>query len=432
MVGHKKLAYVLLFFLFCGFLVWISPKAYKKAKSLRATSFVYQAEKAMAAGDKQLALERLLLAHKMAPTEEAVIRGFARHYFLENNSKNIFLWIELVNRNKNSTQDWEGLFYSAIKGENKRLAYRAIQGFKAAEPKNEKVKVLECRLLLEDKRYNLAVVVARSITDLSKINENDLLFVYEILLNGTGEEQKKSLIWLENEILKDDISGLSAAVILSRYNFKRGVFNQILIKRLQEHPLSSFEFKILAQSFIIQAMPSGNLEKRKAWEAFAEELNDKDRYYLVRWFLNNGRLDLAQGLIKDKEIFQTKSVAGIYVDILGAERKWEDLVLFLKDKKNPLDDFLIKLYLCRAYFELGQKELYELQWNLLLYTPRLSPDAFSYIANYAAVLGWDEKVKEVCKILMSNSQTKHLGSNALKMLEWRRAQSKENEKISGH
>jgi len=119
--------------------------------------------------------------------------------------------------------------------------------------------------------------------------------------------------------------------------------------------------------------------------------------------------------------------ARIYLDILGARNERSELRLFLLEAEDALPENIRLLYLCRANYELGDAKADDLHWRMALAASRSSTDALSAMANYAAVMRWDDKAREICAILVENPQTEGLGVNGLLMLAYQLKEQKEIE-----
>ena len=97
------------------------------------------------------------------------------------------------------------------------------------------------------------------------------------------------------------------------------------------------------------------------------------------------------------------------------------------EAEDALPENIRLLYLCRANYELGDAKADDLHWRMALAASRSSTDALSAMANYAAVMRWDDKAREICAILVENPQTEGLGLNGLLMLAYQLKEQKEIE-----
>jgi hypothetical protein len=424
-----SLAFVFLIALLVLLTVKVLPRAYQKTRDWRAESFAYQAEKAMGEGHPRLAHEKLQLAQRMSPKHPRVLRAMARYKFLQGDPRALALWIELVNRYRESGENWEGLFLSAMQAGNKKLAYRAIEGFKTAEPGNSKARQFECRLLVSDGRYDLAVFLAKQLVMEINQPKEVLLFAHEVLLSGTQEDRQTALAWLWKTTASEEMMGLSAAVVLARARDRSVAETDSLSSRLRTHPLSGFSHQLLAESLQLSGKAMSEEDRKQAWNDFGKQQKDADRHLLIRWLLNNKQADVAESLLGKKEVLSNSVAAQLNVDILGAGKRWEQLRDFLLLEEVPLAEFQRRLFLSRVCHELGDIKGSQLQWRLALAASGASPENLSAMANYAAVMHWDERAREVCTLLMENAATESLGLNGLLMLAYQRGNNAEVEAL---
>ncbi len=376
-------------------LVLASPFFWKKGREARARSLAGQAETAMGAGDRRTAHERLGAAVRLAPYDSSVVRAMARYDFLQRDPRSLSLWIRLVERNRNSAQDWEGLLQSALQAGDRVLAYRALEGFRKAAPEeSRKFKRYQSRILMAWDKKSAAADVAESLVREGKEDPAYLLFAHELMLQGSADQQDTALRWLWQKAGQTDQGGLSAQIILARTPGLTPAEIKNLVELLRSHPQSDWEARVLAEALEIKQGVRGPAVT--AWNQFAQGLETNDRHRTARWLASVGRAADAVGMVSEAEARKDRDVFFTYLDILGAEGKWGDMLVFLEDRPPFLPETLHQAYRTRAAEKLGRKDLEEQYWRLALAAARRDAQALIHLANYAAVLGWQERSRGLC------------------------------------
>jgi hypothetical protein len=398
-------------------LVLGSPFLWKKGREARARSLAGQAETAMGAGDRRTAHERLRAAVRLAPNDTRVVRAMARYDFLQRDPRSLSLWIRLVERNRNSAQDWEGLIQSALQAGDRVLAYRALEGFRKAAPnETRKFKRYQSRILLAWEKNAAAAGVAASLVREGGEDPAYLLFAHELMLQGSAAQQKEALLWLWQKARETDQGALSAQIILARAPGLTPAEIKNLIELLRTHPQSGWEARVLAEALEIQQ--GGRGPAPAAWKQFAQGLETRDRHRTARWLTSVGRAGDAVGMVGEAEARKDRDVFFTYLDILGAEGKWGDMLVLLEDRPAFLPETLHQAYRTRAAEKLGRKDLEEQYWRLALAAARRDSQALIHLANYAAVIGWKERSRELCREMAALPATELQGLTGL--LNWAR------------
>jgi hypothetical protein len=397
--------------------VLATPLLWKMGREARARSLAGQAETAMGAGDRRTAHERLGAAVRLAPNDSRVIRAMARYDFLQRDPRSLSLWIRLVERDRNSVEDWEGLVQSALQAGDRVLAYRALEGFRKAAPEeSRKFKRYQSRVLLAWEKKTAAADVAESLVREGDDDPAYLLFAHELMLEGSVAQREAALRWLWQKAGQREQGGLSAQIILAR---ARGLtpseINQ-LIKLLRAHPHSGWEARVLAEALEIKQGARG--PAITAWNQFAQGLETKDRHRTARWLASVGRAADAAGMVSEAEARKDREVFFTYLDILGAGGKWGEMLVFLEDRPPFLPETLHQAYRTRAAEKLGRKDLEEQCWRLALAAARRDAQALIHLANYAAVIGWEDRSRELCREMAAVPATELQGLTGL--LNWAR------------
>lgn len=372
------------------------PVVWQEARALRGRSLANKAENAMGAGDRRTAANLLAAATRLAPDDSTVLRALARYDFLQGDPRAISLWIKLVEKDRGSSRDWEGLLQSALQKRDRVLSVRALEGFRKAAPQERvKAKKYECRVLQLWDKTQAAADVAEELLASGEADTGFNLFACELLLRGNERQRSAAMgrLWKWAEDPGSD--GMAGLIILAR---SRGLSKDEqgnIAERLRKHPLSGWEARVLAESMDIDRGARGPAST--AWTRFGRALPDDERIRTARWLANMGHARLASGLVDREEARARSDALFVYLDILGAEERWAELLAFLENPPPVLPAVLHRAYQSRGAEKMGNAPLSDRYWKLALASARNDPSSSSHLANYAAVLGWNDRARELCR-----------------------------------
>lgn len=373
-----------------------SPFLWRKAKTFRARGLAGEAETAMGAGDPRAAGERLAAALRLAPGDSAVLRAMARYDFLQNDPRAISLWIQLIERDRGSAGDWEGLLQSALQKKDRVLSVRALEGFRKAAPEERrKARRYECRVLLLWDKTRAAADVAEGLVRVDDTDPDFALFARDLMLRGDERQSGEARRWLWGRTEDPGQGGLAAAILLARARDLTAGDQEQLAHRLRTHPLAGWESRVLAESMDIARGARG--PEAAAWKKFGLALGGDDRIRTARWLASMGKARLASGLVGPDEARTRQDAVFTYLDILGAEEKWGELLAFLEDPPPSLPATLRRAYQSRGADKKGDRALSDRYWKMAVASARNDPRATAHLANYAAVLGWNDRAGDLCR-----------------------------------
>lgn len=373
-----------------------SPYLWRKAKTCRARGLAGEAEAAMGAGDRRLAGERLAAALRLAPGDSGVLRAMARYDFLEKDPRAISLWIQLIERDRGSAGDWEGLLQSALQKGDRVLSVRALEGFRQAAPEDRrKARRYECRVLLLWDKVQAASDAAEQLVRVDDSDPDFALFARDLMLRGDDRQSGAAEQWLWDRTEDPGQGGLAAAIILARARDLTAGEQEKLANRLRTHPLAGWESRVLAESMDIARGARGS--ESAAWKKFGLAQADDDRIRTARWLASMGRACLASGLVGPDEARARQDALFTYLDILGAEERWGELLAFLENPPPFLSETLRRAYQSRGAEKTGDRVLSDRYWKMAVASARNDPRATAHLANYSAVLGWNDRAGDLCR-----------------------------------
>lgn len=373
-----------------------SPYLWRQAKILRARGLAGEAEAAMGSGDRRVAGERLAAAMRLAPDDSGVLRAMARYDFLQKDPRAISLWIQLIERDRGSAGDWEGLLHSALQNGDRVLSVRALEGFRKAAPEEQrKARRYECRVLLLWDKVQAAADAAERLVRVDDSDPDFALFARDLMLRGDDRQSGEAKRWLWIRTEDAGQGGLAAAIILARARDLSAGDQEKIARRLRSHPLAGWESRVLAESMDIARGARG--PEAAAWKRFGLSLDSDDRIRTARWLASMGRARLAAGLVGPDEARTRQDALFTYLDILGAEEKWGELLAFLENPPPFLPGTLHRAYQSRGADKSGNRDLSDRYWKMAVASARKDPRATAHLANYAAVLGWNERAGELCR-----------------------------------
>lgn len=138
--------------------------------------------------------------------------------------------------------------------------------------------------------------------------------------------------------------------------------SDVLIARLESHPLSKAPQKLLATDLQTQENPA---EKDALIQRAVDEFRESDNSSLIalaRWL--NGKAEFQRQLdtipleraAQDRELFLQ------HLDALGALGRWDEIERLLESERFPLDPVIQHMYLARANTQQGQPEAAKNEW----------------------------------------------------------------------
>ena len=398
-------------------IVYAKP-VYHRIKLWRAHQLVANMGEEMASGGWKNVERKILAAGQLAPGDETVMQAQARYLSARMHPMARDLWVRLISRYPLNGENWKGLFLTALKFKDPRLAALGLKGFREASPdKVQDAMRYEIQLLASVGRVQEAAPLARKWMDENEQDQDNsmLLIACELLLHSDSEEDRE---YAREQLVRrgeeQDVRALGALVILSNDQNLSSKQTEWLIQRLREHPESTLEHGYLATTLEISSLSKkqGGIRREKItdhWRRFAEGKPLPERVQIAKWLILRNDFTSCAAIITPEEAMIQRDAALVHLDVLGAQGKWEEVIRFLKQKECPLPESLRFLYQAKAAHEQGQKEFFDLYWQRAFAAAKQERISLSFLANYAETMGWLNEAEEVCRELTRLSDTAFIG-----------------------
>ena len=413
---HLRLCLIIVVFVVVG--VIYAKLAYHRIKLWRAHQLVANMGEEMASGGWKNVERKIFAAGQLAPGDETVMQAQARYLSARMHPMAREIWVRLITRYPLNGENWKGLFLTALKFKDPRLAALGLEGFRQASPdKIQDAKRYEIQLLAAIGRIQEAAKLAHEwlVENEKDVDNSMFLIACELLLRSDSEEDRayarKQLMMRGN---KQDVRALGALVVLSRDPDLSPEQTEWLIQRLKEHPESMLEQGYLATTLEISSLSKkqGSIsaeEITELWRRFAEGKPLPERVQIAKWLIQNNDFRSCAAIITPEEALIQRDAALVHLDVLGAQKKWEEVIQFLKKKDCPLPESLRFLYQAKAAREQGHDDFFELYWQRAFAAAKQERISLSFLANYAEIMGWLDEAEEVCRELTRLSDTAFAG-----------------------
>ena len=409
---HLWLCLILLVVIVAGVGVVYAKPVYHRLKVWRAHSLVANLGEEMYSGNWQKMERNLLVAGKLAPGDEMVMQAQARYLSARMHPMARELWYRLVARYPFNGENWKGMFLTALKFNDPRLASLGLEGFRQSAPDRvNEAKRYEFQLLAAIGRVQEAAHLAREWMEEKDQDSSMGPVACKLILKSDSEDDRSyARKWLMKRGNANDVRALSALVALVDDPDPTPEQLDWVIQRLKKHPEATLEHKYLAATLELNRLSDkqGKITPEQItdhWRTFAEGKPLTERIQIAKWLIQRKDFASCKVIISPEEALIQRDAALVHLDVLGAEGKWDEIIQFLKEKECPLPESVKFLYQARAAREKGQDEFFELYWQRAFAAAKQERNSLILLANYAEIMGWVKEAEEACRELTRLSDT---------------------------
>lgn len=157
-----------------------------------------------------------------------------------------------------------------------------------------------------------------------------------------------------------------------------------LADRIEKHPLAKTVQGLAAIQARIIAQPDRRAALiQSAVDRYGATANNDDLASLGAWLYAQGELQKLAAVLPLERAVGSRALYLQYLDLLGAQGRWEDIRHTIEGQKFSLDPMVEQMYLARCATQLHQPESAELHWTAALRAAGANPDKLLSLGHYA-------------------------------------------------
>ena len=388
---NKRVIYglgVLLTFLFVAG-AFLSIPAYRHFKLWRAQQLSETALELMDDTETlQQAWEKAYAAYNLYPFDAMVTRTLARVTTSSDPSMALKFWQEAANLSGGYHEDRKGIIETALAINRLDLVREHIIGLEEELAEDFEYLFLKARFLAQTNSVEEAIAVALQILQLEDVPEEAHYFYVQLSQTAPYlRERQEGIAYLWKLTERKDALGLSSLRNLTRYAGVGTEETRELIRRLDQHPLSEREDRLLQLGLKLR-LPE--IEPRKVVSEAKElfDLNVDGQLTELGGWLNQQKLyeftleevDLESALLR-QDLFL------VHVDAMSVLEQWDLIGDLLIGQDVPLESYIKNLFLTRVYLEMGRTRRSHIAWDRAVLESARDPQKLWHVANYGMRIG---------------------------------------------
>ncbi len=383
---NKRVLYglgVLLIFLFVAG-VFLSVPAYRHFKIWRAQQLSKTALELMDDTETlRQAWEKAYAAYNLYPFDAMVTRTLARVSASNDPSMALEFWLAAARLSGDSTEDRKGIIETALAINRLDLVGEHIIGLEEELAEDPEFLFLKARFLAQTNSFEEAIAVALQILQLEDVPEEAHYFYVQLSQTAPYlRERQEGIAYLWELAEQKDSLGLSSLQNLTRYAGISTEQTQELIRRLDQHPLSEREDRLLQlelklklpeiepRKVVIEAKELFDLDTDGQLTEFGEWLNQQK---LFEFTLEE--VDLKSALLR-QDLFLVR------IDAMSVLDQWDLIGDLLIEQDIPLESYIKNLFLTRVYLEMGRTRRSNIAWDRAVLESARDPQKLWDVANY--------------------------------------------------
>ena len=331
----------------------------------------------------QQAWEKAYAAYNLYPFDDVVTRTLARVTTLTDPSMALGFWQEASRLSGGSVDDRKGIIETALAINRFDLAQEHLFEMEEELAQDSEYLFLKARFLAQTNSVEKAITVVLQVLQLEDVPEK--AHFYYVQLSQTApymRERQEGIAYLWELAGRSDQLGLSALRNLTRYPGVGTEETRELVRRLERHPLSEREDRLLQLELKLR-LPE--IEPRQvvgeAKELFAFE-GEGQLTELGRWLNRQKLFEFTIEEVDLNSALQRQDLFLVRVDAMSVLDQWELIGELLSRHETPLESYIKNLFLSRVYLETKQTRRSDIAWDRAVLLAARDPQKLQYLANY--------------------------------------------------
>lgn len=388
----------------------IAQPTYHYIKQIRAQKLVADIGTYFESGKWQEYETKLLAATKLAPDNPDVLLAQARYLTVRKHPAAISFWMDIVEDHPRNPEIWNAFFLASITTGDLKMASLALRGFRQSNPEEiNLVREHEVLLLSATGRIEDAIKTARVHLQQGNPGNAFQLSAYRLMLKGSDQDIHRAKAWLWEQAYAENKTSLPAITTLASQDGLSIDEKRKLMTLLNSHPQARLEHGYLATVIDSDIQSAQGKDENKPWVNFIEDKPLPARIQIGRWLLDVGEIEKAKFSMDPQDALIQRDAALLYIDLLVAENRWNELIKFVKNRECPIDSMLVNLFSAKAAFENGLLEQFEIEWKHAFREASDEVNALGYLANYSENQSWNAQAEQICRYLTNIPQGRTRG-----------------------
>lgn len=379
----------------------------------RARQFVAEANRLLAEGNLQDALNNATSAVQMQPDLPVARRAYAAVLMAAGVPEALAVLKDLVASPSAMNQDRLQLAEAALRFGEPLLAEQiALQMLQHGSNTPQALFVLS-RVRIAQQRPAEALQALKECVDAGGEPQAVILLARLRFAEGTPEGTQAAVELLRPLTRLNDKDGLDALLTLISSPALRSGEGLAWVKALREHPNANDEHKLLAASAEIQIDPGSYIAvTRRTIEEFRLG-SPEQRAQLGRWLNQNREHKAVLEIIGPSEAATRSDFFLIRLDAMAGLGEWLEIAKLLRGDGLPLQAPVVLLYRGRAARETGEMQAASTFYRRAIIESANQPDVLWYVIGYLSRVGEDEVLEQELARLTENPATARQAFQAL-------------------
>lgn len=372
-------------------LVFMVKPVFHLAKIWRAESYARSGEEFLAKGDLEAAQSQAKLSLELHSGEIRAVRVLARVADQRKDAGSHKLWLHIVQSAEVTDADRLALAEAALRASLPNLAEAQRDILLSRPAPTKEVYHLAGLLAVRQQQGSLAREwFARALSmDPGYAKAEINLAQFEVFLSNNADLVRTGLARLRRLGEQKNEAGLESLRSLVLWgNDHPGLlpYDDSLADQLRQHPLAQMQDQCLAADWKIRTEPERQKSLEDSLIALAQHGAPSARREVAIWLNRHRNFEktIAAFPLDPKG---PDELVLVQLDALAALGRWGEIRDFLAKNVLTSQPVLRSLYRGRVARELGNNELFNLNWSQAVREAGKNPVALRYLAEYAEKLG---------------------------------------------
>ncbi|MCX6968501.1 MAG: hypothetical protein NTZ46_12140 [Verrucomicrobia bacterium] len=355
--------------------------------------------------DFEKALSLIRSAYQLRPMEPQVLRAVAQICDLRSDPMGLQFWQVLITLPTATLEDRRGCLQCALDRQvwNPKLKEQ-LQLLLKEDPKNAKNWLLNARAFEVEGNAAQSQSSARRALALDADNEEAMLYLARQLW-GAADTRKEAAELLEKLSSKPGKDGLAAALLLAQQQELAPELIDRLKDRLEKDSLGTVSHRLEALRLSMQKSPEQADALIDAAIQQYRKAGGDDLATFGTWLNGHGVPLLTMKAISWEVALKNRKLLLIYLDALGAQKKWKEIEEAVSAPGVPLEKTLVEIFKARCAQEMGENARASEHWRAAQCATIGDPEQAFYFARYARQCGRISQAESVYRTLTLNATT---------------------------